>query len=160
MSFGFVEKPQQPHGVGVVDTDDVVGGAQIVDPGHMAVADTFDAVFTESVVPHGRTLQGLHSGDFDTGIDLFQIVGTADGSGGTGGKADSGKAVPFSGDHLKRFSGGSSRHMIVPKMVAHFVKLVEDHGIFAVALQIVDTVKDRLDVGFSPLQTQGFTDNA
>ena len=125
----------------------------------MAVADAFDAVLAESVVPHGRTLQGLHSGDFDTGVDLFQIVGTADGSGRTGGKADSGKAVPFPGDHLKRFGSGSSRHMIVPQMVAHFVKLVEDHGIFTVALQIVDTIKDRLDVGLSPLQTQGLTDN-
>ena len=43
-AFRFVKQPQQAHAGLVVDAGDHIGGLDVVDPGHVLVADTFDAV--------------------------------------------------------------------------------------------------------------------
>ena len=59
----LVEEPQDAHAVLVVDGGHGVGVADVVDPGHVLVADALDAVVAEAVHEQGRALQGLGGDD-------------------------------------------------------------------------------------------------
>jgi hypothetical protein len=49
LSLGLVEKPDEGDGGLVVDGDDHVGIAHVVDPGHVFIADSLDAVGAKAV---------------------------------------------------------------------------------------------------------------
>ena len=59
----LVEEPQEAHAVLVVDGGHGVGVADVVDPGHVLVADALDAVVAEAVHEQRRALQRLGGDD-------------------------------------------------------------------------------------------------
>ena len=74
LSLRRVEESQQALGVLVVDIDDHVGIADIVDPRHMLVPDSLNAVAAESVFQKGRALKRLADRKLCLRVELLQPV--------------------------------------------------------------------------------------
>ena len=142
------EEPQQPLGVLVVDVDDHVGVLHVVNPGDVLVADALNAVVAEAVVQDGGALEGLAHRQLHAGVDLLQVVAAADGARAAAGEAGAGEPVPGPLDALEQGGQGLAGDLVVPQMVAHLLKLVEDHAA-RVLPQLVGLVEDLLHVALA-----------
>ena len=148
MARRVVKQPQQPLGVLVVDVDDHVGVLHIVDPGDVFVADALDAVVAEAVFQNGGALKGLAHRQLQAGVDLLEVVAAADGARAARGEAGAGEPVAGALDRLEDLGDGGAGDLIVPQVVAHLLKLVEDHAV-GLLPQLVGLVEDLLDVGLA-----------
>ena len=143
-----VEQPQQALGVLVVDVDDQIGVLHIVDPGDVLVADALDPVVAEAVFQDGGTLQRLAHRQLQGGVDLLEVIPAADGARAAAGEAGPREAVAGALDGLEHLRHGAARDLIMPQVVAHLLKLVEDHAVGQLG-ELVGLVEDLLHVALA-----------
>ena len=86
LAGGLIEEAGQvDHGV-VINGDDHVRVADVMDPGNVLVADAFDAVSAIAVLQHSGALQGLAGADHTIGEDLLEAVAAGNGACRSGGE--------------------------------------------------------------------------
>ena len=97
----FVEEPHQGEALFVVDGDDHVGVAHVVNPGDVLVADAFDAMAAEAAAEQRGAFERFDGGDADVRMLRAEEVAGGDGAGRAGGGDEAGEAVAWG-----RRSGG------------------------------------------------------
>ena len=125
----FVEQAQELQALFVVDGDDHVGVADVVDPGDVLVADAFDAVLAEAAGQERGALQGFGGDDADVGVLGAQEIAGGDGAGAAGGGDVAGEAVAGLFDAVEDFVDDAAGDVVVPDGVAELFELVEDDAI-------------------------------
>ena len=154
----FVEQAQGAHAVLVVNRDNRIGVADVVDPRDMLVADALDAMPAEPVEQQGRTLRGLARHDLHVRRNGAQVIARIDGAGGTGGRAEAGEPAVLALELEEQLLDGAAGDVVMPAGVAELRELVENHQrVAAGAGQFMALVVDFLDVA---LATRGGDDLA
>ncbi len=141
----------------VVDGDYDIGVLDIVDPGHVLVADALDAVSAETVLQQGGALQCFAGNDLAAGEELLHIVAAGDGAGRAGGGSHAAIRIAWPHGHLQDFFHGMPGDLVVPQVVAKFLELVEDHQVLTGAAQLPALVEDLFDVRFAAGRGNHFT---
>ncbi len=149
LTHRLVEQPSQADDHVVVQVDDQVGALQVVDPGHVLVADPLDAVSAEAVFQQRRALGRLARRHLAGRKVLLQQVPAANGAGGAGGQGQAVVAVLRTKLLLQHLQHGVAGDLVVPQVVAELIELVEDHQVFTGFAQLPGLVKDLLDVGLA-----------
>ena len=146
----LVEHPQQPHRRLVIDRGDEVGGADVVNPRHVLVADPLDAVAAEPGRQQRRALQRLGDRDRAAGVGALEEVARSQRAGGAGGAHPRGQPPARTGDGGKRLLGRGAGDAEVPEVVPELLELVEDHRLRLGLADLPAGVEDLLDVGLAP----------
>src|SRR5262249_41555213 len=132
----------------VVDAHEVVRIVDVVDPGHVLVADAFDPVSAEADVVERRALDRLESDDRAAREDLLDPVAGGDRARPAHGRAEPRDLAVADASRLeiaREVEGRFAGHGVVEAIVTEFSKLVEDL-IFTVLRELVDLVVDLLHV--------------
>ena len=145
-AFRLVEQAGDAHHVVIIDGDDHVGVLDVVDPGHVLVANAFDAVRAEAVLQKGRALQRFAGDDLAGGEDLLHVVAAGDRPGGTGGEGHAAVGILRAELGAQHFFHGMPGDVVVPEVVAELIELVEDHQVLAGIAQLPALVEDLFDV--------------
>ena len=85
-----VEQHHQRIGGAVADADDRVGVHDVVDIGHVLVADALDVVLAVTVVEQRRALERLHRGD-PRAQRLLEMIARGQSAGRAGRRDESGE---------------------------------------------------------------------
>ena len=137
----LVEQAQQAHAVLVVDRRHRVGVADVVDPGHVLVADALDAVVTEAVVEQGGALDGFGGDGLDASVEGLEVVPGGDGARAACGADVAGQASLLGLDAIEDVFRGGARDVVVPDGITELLELIEDQ-VLGVVLQLPALVVD------------------
>ena len=125
----------------------------------MFIADALNAMRAEAVVQQGGALQGFAGDHFDLRVFLAQAVAGSDGPGRTGCQGKARQIVAFAQHLPGDIQVSRAGHLVMPKVVAHLIELVEDHQVLAAAAQFPAFIKDLFHVGFGPGRGNHFSGN-
>ena len=104
-----------------------------------------DPVGSETVLQQRRALQRLADAQLRLRIQILDAVAGRHGAGGTGGEDRAEELVALAFDLFKRLGNCVAGHVVMPHVIAHFGKLVEDDAV-GFLLQFVGLVEDFLHI--------------
>ena len=148
LAFRLVEEAQDAHAVFVIDGRHGVGVADVVNPGHVLVADALDAVVTEAVHEQGGALDGLGGHDLGARVQALEVVPGGDGAGAARGADVASKAGLVRAQTGEHILDGRARDVVVPHGVTVLLELVEDQ-VLGVSLQLPALVVDLFHVALA-----------
>ena len=143
---------EQAHDVDhrvIIDRDDQIGILDIVDPGHVLVADAFDAVRAKAVLQQGGALQRFAGDNLAARENLLEVIAAGNGAGRTGGKRHAAVGIIGAKHRLQHFFHGMPGDFIVPQIIAKLLELVEDHQILAGLAQLPAFIENFFYVQFA-----------
>ncbi len=143
---------EQAHDVDhriIINRDDQIGILDIVDPGHVLVANTFDAVRAKAIVQQGGALQRFTGNNLAARENLLEVITAGNGPGRTGGQRHAAVGIIGPKHLLQHFFHGMPGDFIMPQVVAKLFKLVEDHQILAGLAQFPAFIEDLFDIRFA-----------
>ncbi len=144
----FVEHPCQIDDGIVIDGGDKIGIPDIMDPGHVFVANTFNAMRTKTIFQQGRALLGFTRDNFDMREFLFQIIACSQRSGRACGGGKSSQSIPGSQNLVSHIFQSVSSEDVVPDVIAKFIELIEDHQVLTTSAKFPTLIEDLFDIGF------------
>ena len=135
------------HGLFIINGGYEVCIADVMNPWNVFVADTFNAMLTESELQQGRTLQRFGGDDAQPRVLCAQIIASSNSAGGASGANVGRQATSLCVVLAVNLFDYLAGHLVVPDGIAEFLELVEDDDIVAAFFtQLPALVVDLFDV--------------
>ena len=132
-----------------IDINNQISILHIVDPRHMLVADTLDPVSAKAIIQKSRTLKRFTDTELHTRILLLQIITGGHRTGRSGCENRACQDIAVLLHVFKSALDGCTGDIVVPQIVAHLIKLIEDDNIITRLSQFPGLIKNLFDIALA-----------